>query len=114
MNRAIARDAVEIRNEIRKTEAAFDEALLQSARLIQRVVQGRQNPDLPPDTCQAAIARISRAQQQMIESSSEVFRAHAELGKVARELGLGDESPTVPGASEPTGLGILEDRYAVA
>ena len=110
MDNVIARDAIEIRNEIRKTEAALDEALLQASRLIQRVIQGRQNPDLPADTCQAAIARISRAQQQVIEGSSELFRAHAEHSKVARELMTGD----VPGSTVPTGMDELEKRYASA
>ena len=112
MNRDIARDAVEIRNEIRKTEAALDEALLQAARLMQRVIRGRQNPDLPADICQAAIARLARAQQQMIEGTSEVLRVHAELSKVARELmAADDDGSTVP---PPRGIGELETRYATA
>ena len=95
MDKVVARDAVEIRNEIRKTEAAYDDALIQTSRLMQRVIQSRRNPSLSPNTCQAALIRIARAQQQMIDSASDVFRAHAELGKVARELGIADEVPTV-------------------
>ena len=97
MDRVVARDALEIRNEIRKTEAALDDALLQSSRLMQRVIQGRRNPSLPPDTCQTAIKQIARAQQLVIEGASGVFDAHAELGRIAKRLGvcIGDTFPTV-------------------
>ena len=112
MDRIVARDALDIRNEIRKTEAALDDALLQSARLMQRVIQGRRNPSLPPNTCQTAIAQIARAQQLMIEGASGVFDAHAELGKVARDLGVTvasdpTDNPTVP-VPAPTGINARE------
>jgi hypothetical protein len=110
MTSNLGNDPIEVRNELRKTEAAFDEALIQSSRLMQRVVQARQNPALNPNAGQSAIIRLSRAQQQVIDGSSDVFRVHAELSKVARELGIRDE----PGTTVPIEEGLAESEPARA
>lgn len=102
MNKIIARDAVEIRNEIHKTEAAFDEALLQSARLMQRVIRTRQNPGLPKNAGQEALIHLARAQRQVLDGTSDMFRVHDELSRFAREFNDKDsgEDTVVP---TPTG-----------
>lgn len=107
MNRSIARDAIEIRNEIRKTEAAFDEALLQSSRLLQRMIKGRQNPGIRVDAGQNAIARLLKAQQQIVDGTSDVFRVHSELSQVARDIGMiVDDEDT----SNPPQTGYLDAK----
>jgi hypothetical protein len=113
MNRTIARDAVEIRNEIRKTEAAFDEALMQSAKLMQRMLKGRQNPGVNCDAGQSALAHLAKAQQQIIDGTSDVFRVHSELSKVARDIGMekDDEDTVVP---PPSGYQAASKREVPA
>jgi hypothetical protein len=113
MNRSIARDAVDIRNEVRKTEAAMDEALLQSTRLMQRMIQGRQNPGIRVDIGQDAIARLLNAQLQIVDGASEIFRVHSELSRVARDIGMSkDDDDTVP--PDPTGYMSAQKAHVAA
>ena len=84
MKKLISRD--EIRNEVHKTESAFDEALLQSAKLMQRMIVGRQNPAVPKNAGHEAIIQLAIAQQQLIDGSSGVFKVHEELGRFVREF----------------------------
>lgn len=110
MNSDFLQQATDVGHELRKTEASFDEALLQSSRLMQKMIKVRQHPKVPVDAGQVALIRLARAQRQLIDGTSDVLRVHAELKTVARELGHrdhGDDS-----LQDPTGTAQLESANA--
>lgn len=94
MKSDLLQQTAEVGHELRKTEASFDEALLQSSRLMQKMIKVRQHPEVPVDAGQAALIRLARAQRQLIDGTSDVLRVHAELKGTARELGIGDHDDT--------------------
>ena len=84
-------DADGIVHQLRKTEALYDETLLSSTELLQEMLKGRQHPSVAPATGQAAIARLVRSQQRLIESQSDLLRVHMQLADIARAMPLGAE-----------------------
>ena len=107
MSQSIRDDARAIRKLIREAEAVSDEAMIACARLRQAMVQARQNPDVPIDTGQRALMRLSQAEQNALAMSTNLLRVHDELNKVNRIVGGGEEHTNVTAvaeAEEPTFL----------
>lgn len=100
MTDTIRNDALQLKKLIREAEAVTDEATLIYARLKQAMVASRQNPEVPVATGQRAMVRLSRAEQQILEASTNLFRVHEELSRIAPVFGLGDEKTEV----EPMGV----------
>ena len=84
MTTPILADAYNIKKLIREAEALSDETMLACAKLKQAMLQARQNPEIPVDTGQRAIMRLSQAEQQAMAMSTNLLRVHDELSKVAR------------------------------
>lgn len=88
-------DAYNIKKLIREAEALSDETMLACARLKLAMIAARQNPEIPIDTGQRAILRLTQAEQQAFSMSTNLLRVHVELSKVARVYaGTDDGLPT--------------------
>ena len=109
--RNIRRDTMSIRDQLRATESISDELLLSSAELMKRMITARRNPDVAPHVGQAALIKLTRAQQHLIDGSSDLFRVHDELNKVGLTVGVMDEEGTTPtsglSANEPAQAAIV-------
>ena len=101
MSNAIHANALEIKKLVREAEALSDEAMLAFARLKQAMLKARQNPDIPVDTGQRAILRLTQAEQQAMSMSTNLLRVHDELSKVARVHagGEGDIPTDIPASA---------------
>jgi hypothetical protein len=99
MTDKIRADARHIRKLIREAEAVSDEAMIACARLRQAMLHARQNPEVPVDAGQAALMRLSQAEQNALSLSTSLLRVHSELSGAARVLGMGEEeTPITPSA----------------
>lgn len=94
MDPAIYSDALQIKKLIREAEALSDEAMLACAKLKQAMLLARQNPDIPVDTGQRAILRLTQAEGQAMSMSTSLLRVHDELSKVARAHAGREDLPT--------------------
>lgn len=90
-NATLEVSALRIARELRDTEAKLDDALFASAKLMQTMITARRNPDVEVHTGQAALIRLSRAQQSIVAGTSDMFRVHDEMLRVNREMGIMDE-----------------------
>lgn len=100
--------AIRIARELRETEAKLDDALFASAKLLQTMLTARRNPEVEVHTGQAALMRLVRAQQNIVDGSSDIFRVHDEMLRVNREMAIMDEDDI----TNPSGLS--EERVAHA
>lgn len=82
-----------IRNNLRTAEAACDASLLANLELMRSIVGARQTERAPtPYVGQQALVRLGRAIQEQIATANDIFRAHEELHRVAKqELMVGGE-----------------------
>ncbi|MDN3646448.1 hypothetical protein QWY75_09590 [Pontixanthobacter aestiaquae] len=95
MSDMIYTDALKLKKLIREAEALSDEAMLACSKLKQAMLKARQNPEVPVDTGQRAILRLTQAEQQAMSMSTSLLRVHDELSKVARvHAGLDGDIPT--------------------
>lgn len=90
MSNMILSDALQIKKLVREAEALSDEAMLACSKLKQAMLKVRQNPDVPVDTGQRAILRLTQAEQQALSMSTNLLRVHDELSKIARVNAVGD------------------------
>lgn len=95
-------DAYKIKKLIREVEALSDETMLACAKLKQAMIKARQNPEIPVDTGQRAILRLTQAEQQAMSMSTNLLRVHEELSKVARVHAQGDHG--IPTEMDPSAL----------
>jgi hypothetical protein len=95
MTDKIRADARHIKKLIREAEAVTDEAMIACSRLRQAMVHARQNPEVPVDAGQAALLRLSQAEQNALSLSTSLLRVHDELNKVNRIVGGGEEETEV-------------------
>ena len=89
-------DTLAIRDQLRATEALSDELLFNSFELGKRMLTARRNPQVAPHIGQAALMRLVRAQQSMVEGANDLFRVHDEMNKVGIAVGVMDEAGTTP------------------
>ena len=92
--------APRIASQLRNTEEHADAALAMVSELLSTLIHARANPEIPVHAGQKAIIRLTKAQQALVEASTEVFRAHDEIAQIGREMGLFDE----PGLTKGSGL----------
>ncbi len=102
MSSQIRKDALNIRKLVREAEALSDEAMIACSRLKQAMLSARQNPEIPVDTGQRAIMRLSEAERQAVAMSTNLLRVHNELSQVARERAGADTD--IPTVIEPSGI----------
>lgn len=96
MSTMILSDALQLKKLVREAEALSDEAMIACAKLKQAMLQARQNPEIPVDTGQRAILRLTQAEQHAMSMSTSLLRVHDELSKVAKvHAGLDGDIPTV-------------------
>ncbi len=98
MTLTTATAAVRIARELRETEAKFDEALLASSKLMATMILARQIPEVEVNTGQKALIRLVRAQQHIVDGTSNMFRVHDEMLVVNREMAIFDEDGTTRGS----------------
>lgn len=84
MTDTIHADALNIKKLVREAEAVADESMIAFARLKQAMLAARQNPEIGVDAGQAALMRLSQAEQQALAMSTSLLRVHDELSKLAR------------------------------
>jgi hypothetical protein len=107
MSMTIAAAAARISRQLPEAELSLDAALLASARLMESVLLARGADGMPAYTAQAALMRLARSQQSLIESQNDMIRVHRELLRAGREVkAIGDE----PGSCPPTGIADPEVR----
>ena len=82
-----------IARDIRKAEAALNEALLRHSSLFTTMVAARQETDAGAFVGQEALLRLARSQQSLLEAGGDLARVHGQLLDVQRELGVADECP---------------------
>lgn len=96
MDRRIAKSATTIRTQLRNAEALADETLVALAELQKTMLKARSNPDVVPHTGQQALIRLARAQSQIVNGMSDLFRVHDEMSKIGVEHGLMDHEGSTP------------------
>lgn len=75
-----------IRKQLHAAEAACDASLLANLDLMRSIVSARQTEQAPtPYVGQQALIRLGRAIQEQIATANDVFRAHEELHRVAKQ-----------------------------
>lgn len=89
-------DAQNIRKLIREAEALADESMIAFARLKQAMLSARQNPQVEVHTGQRALMRLNQAEEQAMAMSTNLFRVHDELSKVAGATMKDDTKSTPP------------------
>lgn len=84
--------------DLKQTEAAIDHAIAQVATLMNTLVTGRMNADLPAAAGQQVIAKVSEAVAAVIEGRQQVVVAHRMLEVTGKKLGV---EPSLGGPFEP-------------
>jgi len=75
-----------IRKQLHAAEAAGDASLLANLDLMRSIVGARQTEAAPtPYVGQQALIRLGRAVQSQIAMANDIFRAHEELHRVAKQ-----------------------------
>ena len=72
-------------HDIPEAESSVDQALANVSVLIATLLNARIDTGLPPATAQIAVRRLAKAQNALVEASTDVLRAHDELKKIGRE-----------------------------
>ena len=85
-----------IARQLRDAEQATDQAIIKSAELMATLVRARAESGVIVHTGQKALIRLVRAQQALVDGSSDIFRVHDEMAGIGRELGIFDEPNSTP------------------
>lgn len=86
MTQAVPAYVSRIRKQLRAAEASSDASLLANLELMRSIISSRQTEAAPtPYIGQQALIRLSRAVQGQISSSNDIFRAHEELHRIAKQ-----------------------------
>ena len=96
MSMPISAATARIARQLRDAESKTDAALLAATELMATLIQARSNPAVSVHTGQRALHRLARAQQSIIEGSSDIFRVHDEMSTIGREMSLLDENGSTP------------------
>ena len=96
---------------LRLLVGAHDEALLESADLMQAMLRARQNPHVTQHTGQRSIIRLVRAMQRQVEAATDIFRVHDEMSEIGIAYGVLDRDGSTPGFEEK---GAAADRTEAA
>lgn len=103
MTEAVSAYVTRIRNQLHAAEAASDASLLANLDLMRSIVTSRQVESAPtPYIGQQALIRLSRVIQGNVSTANDIFRAHEELHRIARqELMVGGEEDKPTGFLHP-------------
>ncbi len=85
-----------IARQLHDAEKTADAALLASSELMTSLILARSNPAVIVHTGQQALMRLVRAQQSIIDGTNDLFRVHAEVSSIGKELNLLDEEGSTP------------------
>lgn len=86
MSLAIPVYVTRIRKQLHAAEAASDASLLANLDLMRSIVSSRQTESTPtPYVGQQALIRLGRAVQGHISTANDIFRAHEELHRIAKQ-----------------------------
>jgi hypothetical protein len=99
----VNQDAWKIRKLMRETEALSDEMLIALSALKGEMLKARQNPEVEVHTGQQALLHLTEAEQLVTRASSQLFRTHSALSKVAlTTAGVDENIATVEDGSRQT------------
>ena len=87
--------------ELPDAEAAIENALVASASLLLTAATARRDTGVRNAQGHAALLRLSKLNQTLIEASSEARRAHGELRKLNEDIRDGVDEDTCPKVMEP-------------
>ncbi len=110
MNLPASAATARIARQLNIAEKKTDEALLAASELLSSMLRARSNPDVVVHTGQKALIRLVRAQQSILNGSSDIFRVHDEMSSIGRELCLLDEE----GITEGSGLHEVDQGQIAA
>jgi len=96
MNTHLNTKAQDIRGSLRQTEGALDDALFQTAGLMQAMLSARQIPDVTPHAGHRSLLRIARAMQRQLQTAIDIFRVHDELSELAATYNVLDRDHSTP------------------
>lgn len=97
--------AAKIAHEIGALEASIDRSIAHAAALAAAIVETRRDSGLPVHSGQVALMRLQRAQAQLVAASTDTFRVHDDLSRLAKTLMIW-EDPT-------EASGLLDDDRAL-
>jgi hypothetical protein len=83
--------ALRISRQLKTAESQVDQTLLEYSKLMTELVSARQVDGVDAHAGQEVLIRLARAQVSIIDSSSDLFRAHDAAYKIGREMGLLEE-----------------------
>ena len=109
----VNQDAWKIRKLMREAEALGDEMMIALAALKAEMLKARQNPDVVVHTGQEALLHLTEAEQLVTRASSQLFRTHFALNKVATVTAGVDENIKTEQGS-PQKSASADPRIAVA
>lgn len=92
----VAAATVRISREVPDAEAAIEDALVASAALLLTAATARRDTGVRAPEAHAALLRISKLNQTLIEASGEARRAHRELRRLADRTIASDPSDNCP------------------
>jgi hypothetical protein len=99
---------------MREAEALSDEMLIALSTLKSEILRARQNPEVEVHTGQQALLHLTEAEQLVTRASSQLFRTHSALSKVARETaGVDENIATVEDDGRQTASGGMRFTSAV-
>lgn len=98
--------AARIAGDLAALEASLDQSIGRAAALARSMLDARCDTGVPVHTGQTALIRLQRAQAQLVAASSDTFRVHDELARLAKTLMIMDD-PTGPS-------GLLADDEPLA
>jgi len=99
MSMTVPAATARLSREIPQAEAAIEDALVASASLLLTAATARRDTGVRRAESHAALLRLSKLNQTLIEASGEAHRAHRELRKLSEEVRDGvaeDECPPPP------------------
>lgn len=91
MTERIKTDAKKMKLLIREAEAVTDEAAMVYAALKQHMLASRRNPDVPVGLGQAALRRLSEAEDKLLAASTNLLRTHSELNALIPVVASDDD-----------------------
>lgn len=82
-------NASRLARTLRETEHAIDEAILQGADSVKRLIEGRREHALAAEVGQDAVAASVEAIALLTRAREAQIRSHAAIGRVAEAQGIG-------------------------
>jgi DNA-binding CsgD family transcriptional regulator len=91
MSERLNDDARFIKKLMREAEGVTNEAMIACSKLKQAMILARSLPEFDVATGQAAVMKLTRAEQNFVAAYSDLLRVHSELSDIATETAAMDE-----------------------